>query len=105
MARLILNEVVRKAYGSVPAPIGRILGSNPWFRQHLSFDYWLRRYESRGNAIQVKIEIAGFTYRPTVSVVMPTYNTPLELLDKAIDSVCRQYYSNWELCICDDASR
>jgi O-antigen biosynthesis protein len=42
--------------------------------------------------------------RPTISVVMPVCNTPLEILDKAICSVLNQVYGNWELCIADDAS-
>lgn len=41
---------------------------------------------------------------PLVSVVMPVYKTPVELLDAAIKSVRAQLYSNWELCIADDAS-
>lgn len=39
-----------------------------------------------------------------VSVVMPTYNPDLEYLGRAIESVLRQSYPFWELCICDDAS-
>jgi GT2 family glycosyltransferase len=35
---------------------------------------------------------------------MPVYDTPLDLLNLAILSVQSQYYENWELCICDDAS-
>ncbi|HKQ87525.1 MAG TPA: glycosyltransferase [Candidatus Acidoferrales bacterium] len=35
---------------------------------------------------------------------MPTYNTPIEVLDLAIASVVRQRYRNWELCVCDDGS-
>lgn len=41
---------------------------------------------------------------PTISVVMPTWNTPLEFLGRAIDSVAAQAYPAWELCIADDAS-
>jgi len=35
---------------------------------------------------------------------MPVYNTPLRWLRKAVDSVQRQLYKNWELCMVDDAS-
>ncbi|MBU2762681.1 glycosyltransferase [Acidithiobacillus caldus] len=39
-----------------------------------------------------------------ISIIMPTYNTPTDLLDLAIGSVLKQIYSDWELCIADDAS-
>jgi glycosyltransferase involved in cell wall biosynthesis len=35
---------------------------------------------------------------------MPVYNAKTEFLKQAINSVKNQYYSNWELCICDDHS-
>ncbi len=41
---------------------------------------------------------------PTISIVMPVYNTPPALLDLTILSVRAQENSNWELCICDDGS-
>ncbi|MBK7083934.1 MAG: glycosyltransferase [Flavobacteriales bacterium] len=45
-----------------------------------------------------------FEYRPMISVVMPVYNAPVELLDAAIRSVRAQVYPDWELCIADDRS-
>ena len=41
---------------------------------------------------------------PFVSILMPVYNTPPDILDAAIQSVLAQSWPNWELCICDDAS-
>ncbi|SAI05657.1 glycosyltransferase [Bordetella ansorpii] len=45
-----------------------------------------------------------FVLRPLISIVMPTYNTPLALLRIAIDSVLAQSYPDWQLCIADDDS-
>ncbi len=42
--------------------------------------------------------------RPLFSLLMPTWNTPLALLDRAIESVIAQVYPHWELCIADDGS-
>jgi glycosyltransferase involved in cell wall biosynthesis/ubiquinone/menaquinone biosynthesis C-methylase UbiE len=53
---------------------------------------------------QIREEIAGFEYKPLVSVIMPVYNVPENLLRKAIKTVLEQYYSKWELCVVDDAS-
>lgn len=41
---------------------------------------------------------------PAISIVMPVYNTPLDMLSAAIRSVCEQAYQNWELVIVDDNS-
>jgi glycosyltransferase involved in cell wall biosynthesis len=48
--------------------------------------------------------IATFERRPLISVVMPVYNTHPKFLLEAINSVLDQRYSNWELCIANDAS-
>lgn len=41
---------------------------------------------------------------PLISVIVPTYNTPARYLRLAIDSVRKQTYTNWLLCIYDDGS-
>lgn len=43
------------------------------------------------------------TNRPLVSIVMPVFNGA-QFLAEAVDSVRAQFYSNWELFICDDGS-
>ena len=48
--------------------------------------------------------IQRFKARPLISVLMPVYNTPVELLKKSISSVQSQLYPDWELCAVDDAS-
>jgi GT2 family glycosyltransferase/glycosyltransferase involved in cell wall biosynthesis len=49
--------------------------------------------------------VAGMTERPLISIIVPTYNTPKEMLRQMIDSVRAQLYPDWELCIADDCSR
>jgi len=41
---------------------------------------------------------------PLISVIMPVYDADAGVLKKAIRSVQKQIYRNWELCIADDAS-
>jgi len=41
---------------------------------------------------------------PLISIVMPLFNPPEVFLREAIDSVLAQRYTNWELCLADDAS-
>jgi GT2 family glycosyltransferase len=42
--------------------------------------------------------------RPLVSVVMPVFDPPEDVLRAAIESVRDQVYAEWELCIANDAS-
>lgn len=46
-----------------------------------------------------KREIASFNYNPLISIVVPVYNTPSDVLNEMINSVKNQVYTNWELCI------
>lgn len=42
-----------------------------------------------------------FEFEPKISIIVPTYKTPINFLREMIDSVIDQTYSNWELCIAD----
>jgi len=39
-----------------------------------------------------------------ISILVPVYNTPAQVLDETIQSVLTQTFQDWELCICDDCS-
>lgn len=49
-------------------------------------------------------EINKFKFKPKISIITPVYNVDPKWLDRCIQSVLDQYYSNWELCLHDDAS-
>ena len=53
---------------------------------------------------KIKEDIATFKLTPKVSIITPTYNTPIQQLRTTLESVGDQLYGNWELCVCDDAS-
>ena len=76
-----------------------------WLRQ-IHYTEWIRRYDTlteEGLAV-IKRRIESFARKPTISVVMPTYNPDPKWLMKAVESVRNQLYPYWELCIADDAS-
>jgi len=69
---------------------------------------WLKRYDPHPVEEQTRREmhrrIEGMKNTPRISIVMPTYNAKPAWLREAIESVRRQIYPHWELCIADDAS-
>ena len=52
----------------------------------------------------IKKEIASFNESPLMSIIIPVYNVEQVWLEKAIQSVERQWYKNWEIILVDDAS-
>jgi glycosyltransferase involved in cell wall biosynthesis len=67
---------------------------------------WISRYDTLTDQIRAKMhaDIGTLPAKPIISVVMPVYNPNSVWLEKAIDSVRKQIYPYWELCIADDAS-
>ncbi|MHB9118229.1 MAG: glycosyltransferase [Burkholderiales bacterium] len=67
---------------------------------------WVSRYDSQGDADRARIRagVERLGRKPGISILMPTYNSRPGWLVEAIESVRRQLYPNWELCIADDAS-
>lgn len=67
---------------------------------------WIRRYErlTRSDIDRIRADIARLERTPTISVLLPAYNSDPRWLRRAFDSVREQLYPHWQLCIVDDAS-
>lgn len=48
--------------------------------------------------------MATLPARPLISIAMPVYNVEPRWLHAAVESVRRQFYPHWELCLADDGS-
>jgi len=67
------------------------------------FEKWITENENL-DVNEIKEEIKGFKYKPKFSIITPVYNVEPKWLNKCIESVRKQFYEDWELCLWDDAS-
>ncbi len=89
VARMVKKTRKRLDLGATLDPYQR------WLTQHAPTPEMVRRLPEEARTLG---------YQPTISIVMPVYNTDETWLRQAIESVRSQIYPNWELCICDDGS-
>src|SRR3546814_7753051 len=72
-----------------------------------SYAHWVARYDTltseRMEELRARAESLG-AGGPLFSILLPIYQTPERWLRRCIESVLAQVYSNWQLCIVDDAS-
>jgi len=68
-----------------------------------SYARWYRAHEP-DRAELARQRQTRFGRSPTISVLVPVYNTPANFLHAMIDSVRAQTYANWELILADGAS-
>lgn len=101
----IPTAAVVPAPHAVPAPLPA-LTPTPTPDPGITYDEWVRRHDSPSSSTlaQWSAHISEWPLQPLLSIVMPAYNPPLELLEVAIASIQAQIYPHWELCIADDAS-
>ncbi len=86
--------------GTVRPLVARFIGHRATHHD----DAWLAETLSDDDRNAIAARIASMASPPTISVVMPVCDPPVEFLEEAIDSVLSQLYPYWELCLADDAS-
>ena len=64
----------------------------------VDYEEWYRNHRATGEELE-KQRNARFPYSPLISILVPVYNTPEAFLKQMIQSVRKQTYPNWELCI------
>ena len=102
------KQILRKIVGRFRRLAGRVAvrvqtanldGATP-------YDKWLEEESVAIGRLKAGFEksMEGLLKTPLISIIMPVHNTPPDLLRAALASVQGQWYENWELCICNDAS-
>ena len=67
------------------------------------YDEWFRAHRITAEELKQQKKHT-FAYNPKISLLVPTFNTPLPLLKEMIETVQNQSYKNWELCIADGSN-
>lgn len=64
---------------------------------------WLKKHSASRRELREQRQ-QSFGYEPLISIVIPLYNTPLKYLKAVVDSIERQTYRRWELCLADGST-
>ncbi|WP_412527012.1 glycosyltransferase family 2 protein [Burkholderia lata] len=96
----------REGFGGVKRKLTWMMAGAPGAIDPDDYANWISRHDRIDDAMREAIarRIGTFAKAPLISVVMPVYNPRPEWLAEAIESVQRQLYPHWELCIADDRS-
>jgi GT2 family glycosyltransferase len=97
-----LVQVLRSVSRPVRALRHIKFGPRPRTTGMSAADYarWIRQNEPTAEDLE-KQRRESFPRRPKISIIVPTYNTPLRFLDAMVQSVVQQTYPDWELCVAD----
>ena len=77
----------------------------PQFSNDPNYDAWLQQNRLTAERLRAaETRAQALQSRPLISIVMPVYNSDPRYLEMALQSVEKQIYDHWEICIADDAS-
>lgn len=67
------------------------------YSEQLKYQHWIEKNEKCREKI-------SFHSNPKISILVPVYNVEKRYLEACVQSVKKQTYTNWELCLVDDCS-
>ena len=95
-----VEEVEQPKKQDPAANNGELLGQNLE-----DYDLWVSENSMTPDEIEAaKAEIEAMPTKPVFSILVPIYNTDPEYLLPMIESVRKQIYPYWQLCLVDDSS-
>ena len=78
---------------------------NPHLIASSEYQKWFERHRASAQDLKrMRDEARAFALRPLISVITPVFDTPVQRLEEAVESVLAQAYENWELVLVDDGS-
>lgn len=64
------------------------------------YQYWLKAHQVSERELKRQRQ-CEFEWNPLISILIPLYNTDFHFLKVIVDSIRKQSYRNWELCLAD----
>ncbi len=68
------------------------------------YDFWMANNDITKKELEIQKE-TKFKYEPKISILVPLYNTNEKFFKELLDSLQKQSYSNWELCLADGSNK
>lgn len=89
--------------------VAAIFRKTAWFfrnrREETKYQKWILKNKITAEKRQkLANQLAQFSHKPLISIILPVYDIEEKWLRLCIESVRKQVYENWELCIADDKS-
>jgi glycosyltransferase involved in cell wall biosynthesis len=101
-AKILLNEGpdgIKNKFKAKESQNNTLLSINE------QYQFWFQKnYPNKDELLKQKKQQKNFKYRPLISIITPVYNPDEKWLRSCIESVLKQSYDNWELCLADDCS-
>ena len=83
--------------------LGRKPNSEQMTTEQKIYGEWIKKNEPSSKELKAQQD-TEFGIAPKISVIVPLYNTPKKYFEELVESLQRQTYSNWELCLGDGSS-
>jgi O-antigen biosynthesis protein len=80
--------------------------SGPMVLNDENYRLWVERFDKVNDADRsaIRAAIKELVYRPLFSLLLVVHDAPADAIQQTIQSIRRQIYREWEICLVDDAS-
>lgn len=96
-ASRLIRYVIKHGFKDIKSKMLRAIAEQD---DAMHYQDWFNRHKATSIDLQEQRQFQ-FDYQPKISILVPTYNTPIAFLKEMVDSVLNQSYQNWQLCIGD----
>ncbi|MEM6903946.1 MAG: glycosyltransferase, partial [Pseudomonadota bacterium] len=100
----LLQALKKGDFAAISRALRHRIAGVPQPASSADFGEWARHFDTldEGDLAALRAIAAELADRPLISILVPVYRPPLEILRQAVQSVRDQIYDNWELCLVDD---